>query len=133
MDLRAIGFDPSIIDTLHELLDIHEEGEKSQTHPSRAYIRDSKAMAETPADVKETPNAYVFVIDMPGLKQDQLQVQVEEGNLLTVCGQRKREKDKDQGVNYIKMERRLGKYLKKFQLPDNADTDKISASYNLGK
>ncbi|XWS72405.1 hypothetical protein CRYUN_Cryun02cG0037100 [Craigia yunnanensis] len=67
---------------------------------------------------------------MPGLKQDQVKVQVEEGNLLVVSGERKREKEKDQGVKYIKMEGRLGKYLKKFQLPE--DTEKISASYQDG-
>lgn len=31
-------------------------------------VRDAKAMASTPADVKEYPNSYVFVVDMPGLK-----------------------------------------------------------------
>ncbi|XVE97735.1 hypothetical protein REPUB_Repub03eG0044100 [Reevesia pubescens] len=132
MDLRVMGFDPSIIDTIHELLDFPDEADKSQPHPSRTYIRDAKAMAATPADVKDCPNSYVVVIDMPGLKQDQVKVQVEEGNLLVVSGERKREKEKDRGVKFIKMERRLGKYLKKFQLPENADTDKISASYQDG-
>ncbi|XVF35292.1 hypothetical protein REPUB_Repub18cG0133200 [Reevesia pubescens] len=69
---------------------------------------------------------------MPGLKPDQVKVQVEEGNLLAVSGERKREKEKDQGVKYIKMERRLGKYFKTFQLPENADTEKISAFYQDG-
>ncbi|XVE70861.1 hypothetical protein DITRI_Ditri10aG0104700 [Diplodiscus trichospermus] len=92
-----------------------------------------KAMVATPADVKDCPNSYVIVIDMPGLKQDEVKVQVEEGNLLVVSGERKREKEKEQGVKYIiKMERRLGKYLKKFQLPENADNEKISASYQEG-
>ncbi|XP_022756372.1 17.1 kDa class II heat shock protein-like [Durio zibethinus] len=132
MDLRVVGFDPSIIETLHELLDFPDEAEKTQPHPSRTYIRDAKAMAATPADVKDCPNAYVVVIDMPGLKQDQVKVQVEERNLLVVSGERKRENEKDQGVKYIKMERRLGQYLKKFQLPENADAEKISASYQDG-
>ncbi|XWS70209.1 hypothetical protein CRYUN_Cryun03dG0028900 [Craigia yunnanensis] len=88
-------------------------------------------MAATPVDVKDCPNSYVVVIDVPELKHDQVKVQVEEGNLLVVSGERKREKEKDKGVNYIKMERRLGKYLK-FQLPEYADTEKISASYQDG-
>ena len=132
MDLRIMGSDPSIIDALHELLDFPDEADKSQPHPSRTYIRDAKAMAATPADVKDCPEAYVVVIDMPGLKKDQVKVHVDEGNLLVVCGERKRENEKDQGVKYIKLERRLGKFLKKFQLPENADTEKISASYQDG-
>ncbi|KAK4854017.1 hypothetical protein QYF36_017744 [Acer negundo] len=84
-------------------------------------------MAATPTDVKEYPNAFVFIIDVPGLKSDQLKVQVEDDNTLVVSGERKREKEKDAGVKYIRMERRLGKYLKKFALPENANTEKISA------
>ncbi|EXB48293.1 hypothetical protein L484_003776 [Morus notabilis] len=134
-----MGLDPAqlIEFTLHDILDYSEEtsgGPGGEAHhaPSRAYVRDAKAMAATPADVKDTPNAYVFVIDMPGLKQDQIKVHVEEENVLVVSGERKREREKDQGVKYLRMERRLGKYLKKFVLPENADTDKISASYQDG-
>ncbi|XP_019242072.1 PREDICTED: 17.3 kDa class II heat shock protein-like, partial [Nicotiana attenuata] len=32
-------------------------------------------MAATPADVKEYPNSYVFVVDMPGLKSGDIKVQ----------------------------------------------------------
>lgn len=46
-----------------------------------------------------------------------------------MSGERKREKEKDQkdAVKYIRMERRLGKFLKKFVLPENANAEKISA------
>lgn len=75
MDLREIGMDPVFVDALHELLDLPDEtpDTKSSPHaPSRAYIREKKAMAATPADVLEYPDSYVFVLDMPGLKQDQV-------------------------------------------------------------
>ncbi|GFP99558.1 17.9 kDa class ii heat shock protein [Phtheirospermum japonicum] len=71
-------------------------------------------MAATPADVKEYPNSYVFVIDMPGLKSGDI-------------GERKREEEKDQGAKYVRMERRIGKFMRKFVLPENADTNKIAA------
>ncbi|ESR66276.1 hypothetical protein CICLE_v10010371mg [Citrus x clementina] len=99
-ELRNMGIDQSIINHLHEILDFTDEAEPDRSHhaPSRAFVREKRAMAATPADIKEYPNS----------------------------GERKREKDKDV-VRYIKMERRLGKYLKKFVLPDNADTDNITA------
>lgn len=71
MDLsfRNVGLDPSFVDVLHEVLDVSEETERISQHaPSRTYVREAGAMAVTPADVKELPNSYVFVIDMPGLK-----------------------------------------------------------------
>ncbi|XP_040997045.1 17.3 kDa class II heat shock protein-like [Juglans microcarpa x Juglans regia] len=132
MDLRMMGLDPTIMDTLHELLDFPEESDKSSHHaPSRAYVRDAKAMSATPADVKDYPESYVFVIDMPGLKPDQIKVQVED-NMLVVSGERRREREKDQGVKYVRMERRLGKYLKKFMLPEDSNPEKISAVYQDG-
>lgn len=126
MDLmRSFGVDPLLLmdTTIHDILDYAEE-----SSPSRSYVRDNKDMAATPADVKEDPNAYIFVIDMPGLRWDQIKVQVAD-NTLAVRAERKRDKEKDQqeGVKYIRMERRLGKLLKKFVLPENADTNKISA------
>lgn len=133
MDLRVMDFDLAVVDALHELLDFTDESDKSSHHaPSRAYVRDAKAMAATPVDMKEYPDAYVFIIDMPGLKSDQIKVHVEDDNMLVVSGERRREKEKDQGVRFIKMERRLGKFLKRFTLPENADREKISAVYQDG-
>ncbi|KAM7493491.1 hypothetical protein LguiB_028100 [Lonicera macranthoides] len=141
MDLADTSLDASLMAALHDLLELSESGEKPHP-PSRAYIRDSKAMKATPADILECPNEYNFIVDMPGLKPDQIKVHVEDGNVLVVSGERRREKDKEkeresekgggEGVKYVRMERRLGKFLKKFVLGENADTEKISAEYKDG-
>ncbi|KAF3446086.1 hypothetical protein FNV43_RR11265 [Rhamnella rubrinervis] len=82
MDVRGLTVDPLLLmDTIHDLLELSDE--PSQTHhPSRAYVRDNKAMAATPADVMDDPNAYIFIIDMPGLKSDQIKVLVEDNTLI---------------------------------------------------
>ncbi|KAL1199169.1 17.6 kDa class II heat shock protein [Cardamine amara subsp. amara] len=122
-----------IISILEDMLEVPEEhNEKSRNTPSRAYMRDAKAMAVTPADVIEHPNAYAFVVDMPGIKGDEIKVQVENENVLVVSGERQRENKDDEGVKYVRMERRMGKFMRKFQLPENADLDKISAVCNDG-
>ncbi|KAG6608358.1 17.9 kDa class II heat shock protein, partial [Cucurbita argyrosperma subsp. sororia] len=56
-------------------------------------------MAATPADIKEYPNSYVFVVDMPGLKVGDIKVQVEDDNVLLISGERKREEEKE-GAKY---------------------------------
>lgn len=76
--------------------------------------------------MKEYPNSYVFVVDMPGLKSGDIQVQVDEDNVLVVCGERRREEDKE-GVKYVKLERRIGKFMRKFVLPENANLEAIKA------
>ncbi|GAV77747.1 HSP20 domain-containing protein, partial [Cephalotus follicularis] len=100
LDLRSLGLEPVVIDTIHELLFIEESNKPHQAHPSQAYISDTKAMESTPADVKEYPDSYVYVIEMPGIKTDQIKVQVED-NMLVVIGERR---EKEEGVKYVKME-----------------------------
>ncbi|KFK25480.1 hypothetical protein AALP_AA8G120000 [Arabis alpina] len=125
-----------IISILEDMLEVPEEhNEKTRNNPSRAYVRDAKAMAATPADVIEQPNAYAFVVDMPGIKGYEIKVQIENENVLVVSGERQREKRENKesdGLKYVRMERRMGKFMRKFQLPENADLEKISAVCNDG-
>ncbi|KAH0467260.1 hypothetical protein IEQ34_004498 [Dendrobium chrysotoxum] len=91
-------------------------------------MRDTRAMASTPADVKELPSAYDFVLDIPGLNYDDIKVQIEDENLLVITGERRRddEKDKEDG-KYLRIERWMGKFMRKFTLPDNVNLEVISA------
>ncbi|KAK3037267.1 hypothetical protein RJ639_029679 [Escallonia herrerae] len=124
MDIRLMGLDSPLFHTLRHLVD---DNDKSATNaPTQTYVRDAKAMATTPADVKEYPNSYVFIIDMPGLKSGEIQVQVEDDNVLVISGERKRDEGKEEG-KYVRMERRIGKFMRKFVLPENANTEAISA------
>ncbi|XP_065849490.1 17.9 kDa class II heat shock protein-like [Euphorbia lathyris] len=126
MDLRVMGIDSPIFQALQQMMDVGEESDKSSNAPTRTYVRDAKAMASTPADVKEYPNSYAFIIDMPGLKSGDIKVQVEDDNVLVISGERKRQEEKE-GAKYVRMERRIGKFMRKFVLPENANTDAISA------
>ncbi|KOM42135.1 hypothetical protein LR48_Vigan04g233300 [Vigna angularis] len=82
-------------------------------------------MAATHADVKEYPNCYVFVIDMPSMKDGDIKVQVKEDNVLIISGYRKREEERE-GVEYLSMGRRVGEFMRRFSLPDDANSDAIS-------
>ncbi|XP_019153909.1 PREDICTED: 18.8 kDa class II heat shock protein [Ipomoea nil] len=143
MDLRNFGLsnfglEPQLLSTIQDMLDFADDHDKPagphQNNPSRAYVRDAKAMAATPADVKEYPNSYVFIADMPGVKAAEIKVQVEDDNVLVVSGERKREREKDEkdGVKYLRMERRVGKFMRKFVLPENANVEAINAVYQDG-
>ncbi|KAG5244096.1 heat shock protein [Salix suchowensis] len=127
MDLRILGMDTPFFHTLQHMMDVNDhEADKSFNAPTRTYVRDAKAMASTPADVKEYPSSYAFIIDMPGLKSADIKVQVEDDNVLVISGERKRGEDKE-GAKYVRMERRVGKFMRKFILPENANTEAISA------
>ncbi|GLJ31176.1 hypothetical protein SUGI_0624720 [Cryptomeria japonica] len=119
-----------VLSTLQQLLGLPDEMEKHLNAPTRTYVRDTKAMASTPVDLKEYPNSYVFILDMPGVKSDNIKVQVEDENVLAISGERKREEEED--VKYIRMERRLGKFMRKFALPSDCNLESISASCHDG-
>lgn len=75
-------------------------------------------------DWKETPEAHVFKADLPGLKKDELKVEVEDGRILQISGERKI--DKEEGTdNWHCVERSSGKFLQRFRLPENARVDQV--------
>ncbi|CAD6233089.1 unnamed protein product [Miscanthus lutarioriparius] len=128
MDARMFGLETPLMVALQHLLDV-PDGDKAGSGAAggatRTYVRDARAMAATPADVKELPGVYVFVVDMPGLGTGDIKVQVEDERVLVISGERRREERED--TKYLRMERRMGKFMRKFVLLDNADMDKISA------
>ncbi|CAN6453528.1 unnamed protein product [Victoria cruziana] len=141
MDVLMV--DQPLLSTLNQLLSAPDEMEKLLNAPACSYVRNTEAMASTPADVKEYPSSYVFVIDMPGLKFGEIKVQIEEGNVLSISGERKGdeqqqhkekavEKKEEPEARYLRMERRMGKFMRKFNLPKNVNVDAISAEYQDG-
>ncbi|KAH7852944.1 hypothetical protein Vadar_031313 [Vaccinium darrowii] len=136
--MRDMGLDASMIAAIHDMLDFSDDSLTSDRphhcRPSRTFVRDNKAIKNTAADILEFPNSHVFILDMPGVKPDQIKVQVEDGNVLVVSGERRREKEREhkEGVKYVRMERRQGKFLKKFELPGDADLESIHANYQDG-
>lgn len=131
------GLDSPLLSTLHHLMDVPDadaDADKSSNASTRTYVRDARAMAATAADVKELPAAYLFVIDMPGVKAGEIKVQVEDDNVLVINGERKREEqhhDEKEG-KYLRMERRMGKLMRKFALPEDANLDAITAECKDG-
>ncbi|XP_039045510.1 17.3 kDa class II heat shock protein-like [Hibiscus syriacus] len=127
MDFRIMGYNSPLLHALNHMMDLHEDdANRNPNAASRVYVRDAKAMAATPADIREDPKSYVFIVDMPGLKSGDMIVQVEDDNVLLISGERMREEEKE-GAKYVRMERRVGKFMRKFVLPENANTDAISA------
>ena len=55
------------------------------------------------------------------LKPDNIKVPMEDDNVLVINGERKLEEEKE-GAKYVRTERRLDKFMKKFRLPKNANT-----------
>jgi HSP20 family protein len=94
-----------------------------------SYGRKTATFAPT-FDVKETPDAFVLVADVPGVDEKDLEIAVHNG-VLTVSGNRSAEERKD-GERYSIVERRYGAFARSFSLPELADAERIEAKLDRG-
>lgn len=81
-------------------------------------------------DVSESANEYVFKADVPGLKEENLEISV-AGNRLTISGKREEEKKTEQDTYYA-LERSYGSFSRTFTLPAGVDADSVRADLAQG-
>lgn len=87
--------------------------------------------ASAQVDWKETLEAHVFKADLPGLKKEEVKVEVEDGRVLQISGERSVEKE-DKNDKWHRVERGRGKFVRRFRLPENAKIDQVKASMENG-
>ncbi|KAL1809013.1 hypothetical protein ACET3Z_026003 [Daucus carota] len=92
---------------------------------------EATAIANMRIDWKETPEAHVFKADMPGLKKEEVKVEVEEGRVLQISGERSREQE-EKNDKYHRVERSSGKFLRRFRLPENVKMEEVKACMENG-
>ncbi|KAI9194186.1 hypothetical protein LWI28_003828 [Acer negundo] len=96
-----------------------------------ASAQETSAFVNARIDWKETPEAHVFKADLPGLKKEEVKVEVEEGKILKISGERSKEHE-EKNDKWHRIERSSGKFLRKFRLPENAKIDQVQASMENG-
>lgn len=94
-------------------------------------LDEERALGFAPAfDVKETPDAYVFRADVPGVRESDIEVLL-TGNRLTISGKREQESE-GRSDRYYTYERSYGTFSRSFTLPDGADGNSLRASLEGG-
>ena len=75
-------------------------------------------------------NTYHFQAELPGLKKEDLDINL-EGQTLTICGECKESREaKEEG--YQVKESRFGSFMRRVTLPEGVNTDKVHATYEDG-
>lgn len=108
--------------------------------PSRWNLIDdlgwpSSAPSDTAAfspsfEVKETPGAYVFKADLPGVRREDVDIHV-EGNRLSIRGRREAEPRGD-NETYHAFERSFGSFSRSFLLPEPVAAEHVHAELKEG-
>jgi HSP20 family protein len=81
-------------------------------------------------DITEEKDRILVKADLPGMKQEEISVEVSEG-VLTIKGERKRESETKDGKTY-RIERSYGNFLRSFTLPAGVDAARVNAAYKNG-
>jgi HSP20 family protein len=93
--------------------------------------RMARAQAFTPSfEVKEEENSFVLLADVPGVKEQDLNISL-HNNVLTISGSRQSEERKE-GDTYYLYERQYGSFSRSFSLPEEANGENIQANLDNG-
>lgn len=85
----------------------------------------------TPAmDLVETEGDLVLRADLPGMTEDDVEIEIKDG-VLTVSGERRAEHE-EKSEGYHRVERAFGQFSRSLTLPQGTDASKVDASFDNG-
>ncbi len=81
-------------------------------------------------NTREGENAFHIDVDLPGVKKEDIKVDINK-NILTISGERKT-KEEIKEEDYYKVETSFGKFSRSFTIPENVDIENIEARSDNG-
>ncbi len=97
---------------------------------SRAWPGEQEFVFSPAFEVRETNDAYIFKADLPGIHEEDLDINV-TGNRLTISGKREAE-HRNENDRYYAFECAYGSFSRSFTLPDGVDIDHVKADLKNG-
>lgn len=116
-------FDPLLWNSLNRMNQFFRPfADEGTTWPALGY-------AHPPVNLWEDDNNVYAEVELPGMKEDQLEIFVTEGNVLTIQGER--QPAEARGV-WHRRERGFGKFSRTVELPVPVDADRVEARFEAG-
>jgi HSP20 family protein len=95
-----------------------------------AQLGEAREMWAPVVDIFEDDHTYIFKAELPEVKAEDVNVQIENGVLL-LAGERKSEHE--QSIRRVhRIERTYGAFTRSFELPDDADANNVTATFKDG-
>ncbi|HEY0877068.1 MAG TPA: Hsp20/alpha crystallin family protein [Zeimonas sp.] len=111
--------------------DVFPELFRGFLQPATRSGGESGGALEIRLDVKEANGEYKVQAEMPGVKKDDIQVQI-DGNRVSISAEVKRESEEKQGERVLRSERYYGSIGRSFQLASEIDESAASARFEDG-
>jgi HSP20 family protein len=83
-----------------------------------------------PLDIKETSDSYELLCDIPGVKKEDVKIEI-ENHILTITTEKKKEV-KEESDKILRTERFEGTMSRSIKLPENADEENVTARFEDG-
>lgn len=111
------------VDTYHPFRDLDEL--------ERSFFSGSNSLGGFRTDIKDTGDAIVLEADLPGVKKEDIHIDI-DGNYLAITAQRSTSReDKDSAGNYLRCERSYGSFSRSFDI-SGIKSAEIKGSYENG-
>jgi HSP20 family protein len=87
-----------------------------------------------PIDIRDTGKTYQIIADIPGVAKQDAKVDIDDDRMLTITAERRsfKKSNEKEDDSFIRIERTQGVLKRTIKLPDDADNEKISASFENG-
>lgn len=100
----------------------------------RNYPREFESLKKNfmpTVEVKETKNAYLVDVEIPGMKKEEIELNF-ENNTLYLRGEKKEETEKKEGERVYYSEKYYGSFSRQIPFTEEVDAQKIDAKYENG-
>ena len=126
--MTLVSYEPwSFVNRLQRQLD-----QAFNSTASGAETVSTQSVAWIPrVDIHEEAERFVVLADVPGVEAKDIEITADKG-VLTIRGERRTEKKDSQQQGYERVERTSGSFLRRFTLPDTANTESIKAKQTNG-
>lgn len=123
----------SVLDRMLTLSQVMDEATNGSVSDAIVESRPRIQLWIPPVDIYETENAFMIEADLPGVHEENVDIQFDR-NTLTISGTRGATlpaKDKAQ-LRVFSAERLSGTFSRSVRLPDHVDAEKIEANFSSG-
>jgi len=125
--MTLVSYEPwSLFNRLHRQLD------QAINKTSDTVVASAPGVSWIPrVDIYEEAERFVVLADVPGVEAKDIDITAENG-VLTIRGERRAEKKETDKNGYERVERTSGSFLRRFTLPESANTETITAKQTNG-
>ena len=131
--MAIVRYEPwQVVNRLHQTLDQVFNNHFSNDALSSPEASSSPSVTWVPrVDIHEEKDRFVVLADVPGVDPKDIDITAENG-VLTIRGERRVEKKETDKNGYERVERTSGSFLRRFTLPESANTETIKAKQANG-